>query len=83
MRGRALRTWEADGLTFAELCTQPYTNCVFSAGNVEGHPVDTLFLRWERDDGGGRMILLRPDEAAAIVHVLSGALWSELVNDAG
>lgn len=74
--------WTDDGLTFTELAAQPYTNCVFAAGAVDGHHVDTLYLRWERDDGTGGMLLLRPDEAAAIVQALSGALWSELVDNA-
>jgi hypothetical protein len=75
-------TWTDGTYTYTELARQPYTNCVFAAGKVEGHGVDTVYLRWERDDGTGHMIMLRPDEAAAILRVLSGALWSELVDDA-
>lgn len=72
------KTWQEDGYTFRELIAQPYTNCVFSAGSVEGHPIDTLYLRWERD-GEWRMLMLRPDEAAAIAWCLNGVLWSSLV----
>lgn len=75
-----MQTWTNDGLTFAEIIQQPYTNCLFAAGIVEGHPVDTLYIRWERGDEGG-MLCLRPDEAAAIVRLLGGVLWSTLVED--
>ena len=71
--------WTEEGLTFRELIRQPYTNCVFSAGSVEGHSIDTLYIRWERD-GEGRMLLLRPDEAAALAWCLTGVLWSSLID---
>lgn len=70
--------WQADGLTFTELIRQPYGNCAFSAGTVQGHPVDTLYLRWERE-GTGAMLLLRPDELAALAWCATGVLWSEAV----
>lgn len=59
--------WTADdGLTYTPVARQNYTNGkAFSAGTVEGHPVDTLYLDW-----GSGMLLLRPDEAGAIVWVL-------------
>ena len=65
-------------LVYEEMARQPYKNCVFSAGFVEGHPVDTLYVRLARDgDGEPTTILLRPDEAQAICWVLNGALWSD------
>ena len=73
-----LEVWETDGLIFSEMVRQPYTNCVFAAGYVDGHPVDTIYLRWERGDDGG-MLMLRPDEAAALGWLLNGMLWSVLV----
>ena len=72
--------WKEDGLTFRQLIAQPYTNCQFSAGSVEGHPIDTLYLKWERG-GISNMLLLRPDEAAAIAWCLNGALWSSLIEN--
>ena len=74
-------TWVKDGLTFTELIRQEYgeNHCVFSAGTVEGHPVDTLYLRWGKDDDDGGMLLLRPDELQAIAWVATGAVWSDLM----
>lgn len=71
--------WVEDGLVFRELIAQPYTNCKVSAGAVEGHPVDTLYLQLERDGQIDTQLLLRPDEAAAIAWCLSGVLWSALI----
>jgi hypothetical protein len=68
--------WTADGLTYTEMIIQKYTNCSFSAGTVEGHPVDTLYIRFLRGDDD-RMFLLRPDEAAALAWCLTGILWSD------
>lgn len=75
--------WECDGLKFRELIRQEYggNGCVFSAGQVEGHPVDTLYLRWLKDDEDGGMLLLRPDEVAAIAWCCTGALWSVEVEE--
>jgi hypothetical protein len=73
----ASRVWSVDGLTFTEVIRQEYTNCVFSAGTVAGHPVDTLYLELERDGKVGTFLLLRPDEAAAIAWCMSGVLWSD------
>lgn len=74
-------TWTADGLTFRELLAQPYTNCKVSAGSVEGHPIDTLYLQLERDGHIDTCLLLRPDEAAALAWCLAGVLWSSLVEN--
>lgn len=71
-------TWTEDGLTYTETVCQPYTNCTFSAGKVEGHAVDTMYLRWQRDDGTDGMLLLQPDEAAALAYCLTGALFGAL-----
>lgn len=68
-------------LTFYEVIAQPYPNCKVSAGSVEGHPVDTLYLRLEKDGVITTELLLRPDEMAAIAWCATGALWSTLVDD--
>lgn len=77
---RALHTetsWTQDGMTFEEIAAQEYTNdCKFSTGTVEGHSVDTVFLRWIKAGDEGGMLLLRPDELAAIAYVAAALLWS-------
>ena len=72
------KTIEADGLSFTELVSQPYQNCEFSAGLVEGHSVDVLYLKVDRDGATDVFLILRPDEMAAIAYCASGALWSHL-----
>jgi hypothetical protein len=44
---------------------------------VDGHPVDTIYLKLEREEEEPTLILLRRDEALTITWLLSGALWSE------
>ena len=65
-----------------ELVKQEYANCSFSAGSVEGAGVDTVYLKVERDGIEDVFLLLRPDEAAAIVWTLSGAIWKFLEPEA-
>jgi hypothetical protein len=72
-------TWKEDGYTFTELIRQGYSNCVFSAGSVEGHPVDTLYLMLERNGNIDTFLMLRPDEAAAIGWLMTGVLWSHCI----
>jgi len=73
-------TWTEDALTFTELIRQAYSNCVFSAGMVEGHAADTLYLKLERNGTVDTFLLLRPDEAAALAWCLTGALWTNVIN---
>ena len=60
---------------------QPYVDMVLSAGLVEGHPHDTIYLKLEREGEEPTTILLRTDEALSAVWLLSGALWSERASD--
>lgn len=73
--------WEQDGLLYTELIAQVYdvNGCKFSAGSVEGHPIDTMYLAWSKDGDEGGMLLLTPDEIAAIGWVCGGAAWSHLL----
>ncbi len=73
--------WEQDGLRFIELSEQTYgtNNCKFSSGAVEGHPIDTVYLAWGKDSDNGGMLLLTPDELAAIAYVCGGTVWSHLL----
>lgn len=82
------KSWTQDGLIFTELVRQEYgtNHCVFSAGTVEGHtvengipPVDKVFLKWQKDGDPGGMLLMRPDELAAIAWCCTGVLWSGLL----
>jgi len=79
------RRWQENGLTFTELIRQEYTgnNCVISGGYVEGKnkpPVDTTYLKLEKDVVGSTVLLLRPDEIQAISWIASGVVWSHLMD---
>jgi hypothetical protein len=50
--------------------------CIFSAGLIEGHPIEQVYLKWEKDGDEGSMLLLRADELQAIAWVANGALWA-------
>lgn len=78
--------WEDDlRRKFRELIRQEYTgnNCVFSGGSVEGCevPADVFYLRWEKDNVNPTMLLLRPDEVAAIGWLCNGLLWSHTITE--
>ena len=78
---RTDKEWDIDGKHYRELCRQEYQNCSFSTGEVTGHPVDTMYLRIERDGEHQMFLLLRPDEASAIAWVLTGAQWSFQISE--
>lgn len=65
-------------LKYDETIRQEYAgnNCVFSAGFLEGHAVDTMYIRMEKDGEEPTIILLRPDEMACIAWMAAGVLWS-------
>lgn len=67
----------ARAIKFEQVAEQAYDDCVFRAGLVEGHKVDTLYLGIEGEGRPDLTLLLRTDEALALIWVLSGALWSE------
>lgn len=64
---------------YEELIRQEYgvNHCVLSGGYVDGDPVDTLYLRLEKDGVDPTTLLLRPDEMQAIAWICNGVLWSE------
>ena len=71
------RAKEADNsVVLEEMGRQPYTDTTFSAGLVQGHKHDTIYLKLERATNP-LTLLLRRDEALTIMWLLSGALWSE------
>lgn len=73
-------SWYDDGMEFIEVIRQEYSNCVFSAGNVEGHSVDTMYLKIERGGHIDTFLLLRPDEMAVLGWLASGVLYSHHVS---
>jgi len=57
---------------------QECSNCYIESGRVTGHPTDTIYLRVCNDEmPEPSILLLRPDEAKAIIWVLSGVLWCQ------
>lgn len=68
-------------LIFREVDRQEYTgnNCIFSAGHVDGHEVDTIYLRMVKDGEEPTTLLLRVDEAARIAALLTNTIWSQTV----
>ena len=73
------------GRKFTETIRQTYAgnNCVFSGGAVEGceTPEDVYYLKWEKDGVEDTMILMRPDEVAAVNWICAGLLWSDRIGD--
>ena len=70
-------------MDYEEIASQPYSDAVFSAGFVTGHPIDTVYLRCQRGSEEPTTWLMRPDELAAIMHVAAGVLWSLLIHLTG
>jgi len=74
--GRTAHCWQAQ--------SQPYQNCMFSAGLVEGIEPDTTYLQLARDGEDEPLTLfLRPDEMLAIIWVCNGTLWSQAMMEDG
>jgi hypothetical protein len=62
--------------TYEEVIRQEYENCVFSAGIARGHPVDSLYLKLERNGETDLFVIVRPDEMLALAWCATGVLWS-------
>ncbi len=56
-----------------------YSNSDITAGYAEGIEPDIIYLSLVRGDDV-TLLFLRPDEAQAVVHVLSGAMTAYLVD---
>lgn len=69
----------ASVVTLYPVISQPYTNCVFRAGLCEGAGVDTVYVELERNGERDVLLLLRPDEMAALVYCMGGTLYSTLI----
>lgn len=77
---------EHEGLSFTEVIKQEYNPGAISGGLVEGHPVDSLYVKFHANESADETtILLRPDEVAALAWVCSGVLYSyemqKLINE--
>lgn len=75
------KVWTDGGITYSEVIYQEYSNCKFSAGMIEGHPIDTMYLRAEKDGAVTTQLLLRPDEMAAIGWLATGSLWTNAMKE--
>ena len=56
-------------------------NLVVSGGVIHDHPVEHVYLKWQKDEDDGSMLLLKKDELAAIAWISTGTLWSVLMTD--
>ena len=79
--GEEPTTWTDDkGIRYTEMVSKIYesNNAIISAGLIENHPYDTMYLKFsEKDDDEnekGQIIFLRPDEMATVSLCASGAL---------
>lgn len=74
--------FEYEGMTLTkfEVDRQSYAGngAHISAGYIEGHPVDTMYVEFGAKDGQDveLVVLLRPDEVATIAWLCSGLLFS-------
>jgi hypothetical protein len=80
---KEFKIWQEDRLTFTELIRQEYSgnNCIISGGFVEGNnkpPVDTVYLKLEKDDVEPTLLLLRPDEIQAIAWISEKQSWLDI-----
>lgn len=67
--GRVAHCWQA--------ISQPYQNCVFSTGLVDGLSPDTLYFMVKRDEAEPYILFLRPDEMQAMCWLCNSALWTK------
>jgi len=67
---------------YNELIRQEYgnNNCVFSAGEVKGHPIDNVYLKLEKNGVEPTIMLFTVDELAAIAWCCTGTIWSMLID---
>jgi hypothetical protein len=56
---------------------QAYSNAIFSAGLIENHPIEKVYIKFERFGEEPETIVMRRDEALALMYSLIGALWSD------
>lgn len=64
-----------------QVSSQGYLDCEFSAGLVEGIPPEAIYVRLQRHGAEPSYWFMRRDEIEAMIHVMSGALWSLALAD--
>ena len=73
------------GRDFYESSCQEYTgnNCIFATGLISDESAipacDTMYIAIEKDGEDALVIMLRPDEMAAMARNIAGALWWHLM----
>lgn len=72
----ALPTFQRDGLDFFEVAKQEYKDGFVAAGFVFGHSEDSVYIQLSRPDCEPTLVLLRPDELAALLMCGSSVIWS-------
>jgi len=72
---------EGKELTFHCLETFAYNNAHFTGGLVEGRDPDNVYLCIDKDFEALEQIFLRVDEAAAIISILSKAIYESHMKD--
>jgi len=62
---------------YIPLCIQPYRDCKFIAGRVEGAKlaIDDCYIEFNRDGEEPTIILMTRDELLAVAWVATGAVW--------
>lgn len=77
MPGKAdnfVETIHGKKMFFTKEASIKYANGEFMAGTVEGCPIDDMFLCINREWDENFFLMLREDEAAAIINVLSAVI---------
>jgi len=59
-----------------QVASQSYSDCEFSAGLVEGVPPEAVYIKLQRHGAEPSYWFMMRDEFEAMIHVMSGALWS-------
>jgi transcriptional regulator with XRE-family HTH domain len=67
--------------TCLQVSAQAYPGSEFSAGLVNNLPPEDVYVRLQRDGQEPSMWFMTRDEILALIHVMSGALWSLAIAD--
>jgi hypothetical protein len=81
-----IETIVKDGTKYCPKSIFSYDNATFEAGYVEGHPHDTIYFKVDKPHREGEAglyykILLKPNEAAALIWALSSVMMYALEDE--